>query len=138
MAAVNGQLAASGLVGALTSIFIGAANQVIPDGSMKSVITVLAGLTASLVAFELLSWLVVLRLKRQRVVMNTLIPNLQDLQSTIQSGIQRQIELMREQNATAANLREIEKLLIASSEDVARALIEIQKRSIDIVRDVNR
>jgi predicted PurR-regulated permease PerM len=138
MAAVNGQLAASGLVGALTSLFISAGNMVVPDGNLKSLISVMAGMTASVVAFEILSWIVVLRLVRQRKVLNSLIPRLQELQTTIQEGIAHQIELMKQHNATAASLREVEKALATSSENIARVLVEIQNRSLDIFRDVGR
>ena len=138
MAAVNGQLAASGLVGALTSLFIEVGSKLIPDGNLKSIISVMAGMTASLVAFEILSWFAILRLKSHRKVMSSLIPSLQDLQSTIQGAITHQMALMKQNNATAADLKDVEKLLVSSAEDVARVLMEIQKRSIDIVRDINR
>lgn len=62
MAHINGQMTASGLAGALASVFTASMNQFVPDSNLKAIISVLAGMTASAIVFEFLSWSALLKL----------------------------------------------------------------------------
>jgi uncharacterized protein YoxC len=137
MASVNAPLAASGFVGALTSVIVTGLGPLLPDGNLKSLIAVLAGMFAALISFEVMSWFVVWRLRATKRSLDSILPHFQRIEEQLQGVIERQVEAMRQQNAPAALLREIEKDRNELAASVARAMMEITRKSIEVVRSLN-
>lgn len=65
-----------------------------------------------------------------------LMPIIQAMQQQVIHGLTEQKALMQQNNAPAANLRAIEKMQIDSSEELARALIELQRKNLELIREV--
>jgi predicted PurR-regulated permease PerM len=137
MASINAPLAASGFVGALTSGVVTGLDPLLPDGNLKSLVAVLAGMFAALISFEVMSWFVVWRLRATKRSLDSILPHFQRIEEQLQAVIERQVEAMRQQNAPAALLREIEKVRNEAAASVVRAMNEITRKSIEVVRSLN-
>jgi hypothetical protein len=138
MSAANGQIAASGLMGALTSLFVGATEQILPGGHLKAVVSIMAGMTASVVTFEILSRIVLWRLVRQKQIIDTMIPSIKALQVTIGDAIVDQIRMIKEGKSDEKDLEELEVLLSKSRSDLAKALLAVQKKSFELVEELGK
>ena len=137
MANVNAPLAASGFVGAFTSLIVGSADKIIPDGNLKSLIAVASGMFAALLAFEIMAWYVILRLRTTKSSLDKILPQFGTIQIQLQGVINHQVEIMKSQNASAKSIKDIETELNALSTAIVRAMIAINKKSIDIVSSLS-
>jgi len=137
VASVNAPLATSGFVGALTSLIVGTTDRLIPDSNLKSLISVAAGMFAALLWFGIMSWFVVLRLRATKRSLDSILPQFEQIQAQLQIVIERQMEAMRQQNASQQQLRELDKERTDLSASIARAMIEITRKSLDVVRSLS-
>lgn len=138
MPAANGQMAASAFIGALTSVFVTAASTLISDPTLRPVVSIMAGLTASIVVFEILSWIVVLRLMLIKGTIKRIIPSIESIQEQVIGGLSRQKQIMTQSNASASNIREIEKMQLESSIELAKAIIKLQAKSIALIHEIDK
>ncbi len=137
MASVSAPLATSGFVGALTSLIVSSADRVVPDSNLKSLISVASGMFAALLWFEIMSWFVVLRLRATKRSLDSILPQFAQIEAQLQTVIERQMEAMRQQNATQQQLRELDKERNDLAASIARAMIEITRKSLDVVRSLS-
>ena len=137
-AALDGQLAASGLVGALTALVVQMTRLVVPDGNLKSVIAITAWMFASLVAFEAMAWFVRLRLRWHRRAVEQLIPELEALQAKVDAGIARQLQVMKDHNAAKDQIKDAERKVIDCAAAIIDLLDDLKRKSLQISRDLER
>jgi hypothetical protein len=138
MPAANRQMAASAFIGALTSVFVTAASTFVSDPTLRPIVSIMAGLTASIVVFEILSWLVVLRLILIKGTIKRIIPSIESIQEQVIEGLTKQKLIMSQSNASASSIREIEKMQLDGSIELARAITKLQTKSIDLIHEINK
>jgi hypothetical protein len=136
MASVNAPLATSGFVGAITSVIVGLADKIVPDSTVKALVAVGSGMVAALLSFEMMSWYVILRLRTTKGALDNIIPQFEKIQGQIQTAIERQVEIMKNQHASEKSLRDTERELNDLSGSIIKAMIEINKKSLDIIRSL--
>jgi predicted PurR-regulated permease PerM len=127
MSSVNAPLATSGFLGAITSVLVATVTKFVPDNSLQALIAVTSGTVAALVSFEIMSWLVVIRLKSTQNSLSRILPNFEKIQEQTRLAIEKQKELMTAQNAPAQAMKAIEKEANDLSASIISAMIEINK-----------
>jgi hypothetical protein len=137
MASDSKNVAVSGLAGAITSLIVSAADGYLTiPASIKPVVTIGAGIIGSIITFEVISWFVVFRLKRLKSSLDQMIPTFETFRDGLQTSITRQVDAMKQNNATQKALKDIEDQLNTSSRRVVDALIEIDRKGLEILRDI--
>ena len=140
MASDSKNVAVSGLAGAITSLIVGATDGLtggmLASGSLKAVVTIGAGIIGAIITFEVLSWFVIFRLRRLKASLDQMVPNFERFRDNLQEAITRQVAIMKEQNVSQRALKDIEEQLNLSTRRVVDALIEIDRKGLDIFRDI--
>lgn len=137
MASDSKNVAVSGLAGAITSLIVSAGDVYLGvPTSIKPVVTIGAGIIGSIVTFEIISWIVVIRLRRLKKSLDQMIPTFEIFREDLQNSISRQVQIMKQNNATQKALKDIEDQLNTSSRRVVDTLIEIDRKGLEILRDI--
>lgn len=137
MASDSKNVAVSGLAGAITSLVVSAADGYLEvPVTVKPALTIGAGILGSIITFEVISWFVVLRLKRLKKSLDQMIPAFENFRDNLQNSITKQVEIMKQNNASPRALKDIEEQLNISSRRVVDALIEIDRKGLEILRDI--
>jgi hypothetical protein len=136
MASDSKNIAVSGLAGAITSLIVGATSSLTQLGEMRPIVTIAAGILGSLITFEVVSWFVIVRLKRFKTSLDQMVPNFEKFRDGLQVAITKQVEMMKEQNASQKAIKDIEEQLNSASRRVVDVLIEIDRRGLEIFRDI--
>ena len=135
--ALNGPMAASGFVGAITSLAVGYADKWMPVGDAKALLSIIVGMLAAVMAFEILAWYAVFRLRRTRAVLDRMIPQFERLLHDLQSVIDRQLVAMEGNDATKTSRDAIRREVNELSVAIIRAMIALQSKSLDLVKNIS-
>ena len=137
MASVNMPLAASGFVGAITSLIVGSTERILPSTDAKSLLAIGSGMLAAIIVFEIMSWFSIIRLNLTLRSLRRIMPQFETIQSQLNNSAIKQIEVMRSHNATAKSIQGIEGEITDLSVSMARAILKIQQKSIAILQQLD-
>ena len=137
MGSMNGPLVTASLVGALTSTLSTVADGLLPDGNAKALVSVGIGMTASVIAFEVMARVSYFRLRQHHKAMMNLLGLVKKIQEESRPLVEHQISSLRALNASNNDVRKIEGELLAMSMRMAHLLVLIDKKSIKIIEDLN-
>jgi hypothetical protein len=137
VASINAPLAASGFVGAVTSLIVGSADKIIPSGDAKSLIAIASGMLAAIISFEVMSWFLLIRLKLTQRSLQRIIPQFETIQGQLNDAAIRQMAIMKNHNASQAAINTIEKEISDLSVSMAKAVLKIQQKSLGLLHDLD-
>jgi hypothetical protein len=105
---MRSDLPSIGFTGVITATSVSLLDEYLPALPIKPLVVLLAGLFASIVWFELLARYLRLRLRQERVGLDHLLSEYQELDTTFERRVQERIRYLTERDAPKKRIAELE------------------------------
>ena len=136
MATSKQSLTGAGLVRAITSLMTNATERLIPDGNFKALISILAGMIATLLVFEVMSWYALQRIRAKRRQLENVLTELHAIRTQANDFMAQQIEAMKNFNASRQSIRTVETDMNAFLGTIASAVSRLNRKTSDIIDEL--